>query len=120
MDSVFESGLPVLLTRLNQLRADKQLEKTNDQIVTDIFAGFEFNYQPNAFQTNSGLFYPSIKSEPQKYIGTVATIFVIYSPFIGFCPEMGKYPHNSHIIFHPQKRAPLRGINPMVARDKKT
>ena len=69
MDSVFESGLPVLLTRLNQLRADKQLDKTNDQIVTDIFAGFEFNYQPNAFQTDSGLYFPSMKSEPQKYIG---------------------------------------------------
>ena len=98
MDSVFESGLPVLLTRLNQLRANKQLDKANDRIVTDIFAGFEFNYQPNAFQTNSGLFYPSIKSEPQKYIGTVAIMLMIYSPFIGFCPEVGKYPHNSHII----------------------
>ena len=61
MDSVFESGLPALLVRLNQLRADNALDKTNEQIVSDIFAGFEFNYQPHAFQTDSGLYFPSMK-----------------------------------------------------------
>ena len=61
MDSVFESGLSVMMVRLNQLKTDKELEKSNEQVVADIFAGFEFNYQPHAFQTDSGRYFPSMK-----------------------------------------------------------
>ena len=56
MDNVFEIGLPVLLMRIAALRQDSKLgaDKNNEQIIADMFDGFEYNYQPYSLQSGQG------------------------------------------------------------------
>jgi len=44
----------------------------NETIIRDIFSGFEHEYEPWAFQINRGTFFPSIKSDPKKYVKPVS------------------------------------------------
>ena len=72
MENVFELGLIVLINRINKLIRDKEISKARSEIVSDIFAAFEHNYEPWAFQIDRGTFFPEIKKNPANFVKPVS------------------------------------------------
>jgi len=72
MENVFELGVIVLINRINKLIREKQISKARSEIVSDIFAGFEHNYEPWAFQVDRGTFFPEIKKNPANFVKPVS------------------------------------------------
>lgn len=75
MENIFEFGVLILVTRINSLRRTNEIHRLhNDTVIKDIFAGFEHEYEPWAFQINRGTFFPTIKANPAKYVKPVTAV----------------------------------------------
>ena len=61
------------VSRINQLRREPNGIRRlhNDTIVKDIYEGVTNEYEPWAFQIDRGVFFPSVKNDPQKFVRPV-------------------------------------------------
>jgi len=73
IDNIFEAAMCVLVSRINQLRREPNGIRRlhNDTIVKDIYEGVTNEYEPWAFQIDRGVFFPSVKNDPQKFVRPV-------------------------------------------------
>lgn len=66
MDTIYDVCVSVLVLRYRSLKLNNQLEPNN--IVTDIAQAYDYIYNPITFQTGEGMFYGTLKKQPEKFI----------------------------------------------------